>query len=324
MAIKTHKFKVLKEEARMRLDLFLTMQFPEFSRSWIQKLIEKGNVLVGRSKATKSSYKLKVGETVGFTLELPPEISLEPDRALDAKIQIIFENDDFVVINKQAGVVVHPSSSTPKGTLVNWLVWKYPDILRIGDDPSAGSGQANLRPGLVHRLDKETSGLMVIAKNQKIFRWLKNQFKDRKVNKKYLTLVVGEMKKDSGEISYPIGRSKSDPTRQVVFKGKKIPASAREALTRWQVLKRFPGFTYLEVLPKTGRMHQIRVHLKTIGHPVAGDEKYGGRKPKHLGRMFLHASFLSFTSLGGEKFSFTSPLIEDLEKALKNLPFMVV
>ena len=312
------KFEVLKDEAGTRLDIFLTVLFPDFSRSWIQKLIEEGNVRVGNRKPDKD-YKLKTGENVFFTPELPPEISLEPDRTLDAKIQIVFENNDFVVIAKPAGIVVHPSASTPSGTVVNWLLWKYPEIKIVGED--------KLRPGIVHRLDRETSGLMVVAKNQKTFTWLKRQFQDRKVTKRYLVLAMGEVKEDSGEIKWPIGRSRQDPTKQVVYKSKgSVPESAREAVSYWRVIKRFPGFTYLEVVPTTGRMHQVRVHLKATGHPVAGDEKYGSVRrelPKHLGRMFLHASQLSFLGPTGERFSFTLPLPGELENALKNLPYMI-
>jgi len=332
--MKTQKFKISKEEAGLRLDVFLTGRQEDLSRSWIQKLIEKGNVRIGPAKPNQK-YKLKEGETVTFTPELPPEISLDPDQSLDNKIGIVFENDNFLVINKPAGIVVHPSSTTPNGTIVNWLLWRYPKIKRVGD-PSMRSGQANLRPGLVHRLDKETSGLMVVAKNQKTFRWLKQRFQNRQVTKKYLALVVGLVEEDTGIISYPVGRSKKDPTKQTVYKTKaplESPASPdeqasrgwRPAETHWRVEKRFPEFTYLELTPKTGRMHQIRVHLKSIGHPVAGDEKYADRDsgPKHLGRMFLHSSFLGFTTPQGEKFSFNAPLAAELKNALKNLPYVV-
>ena len=178
---------------------------------------------------------------------------------------------------------------------------------------------------------------MVVAKNQKTFLWLKEQFAQRKVQKKYLALVLGDIKEDTGEISYPIDRAKGDPTKQTAYPVKKRtsdgasntkfnpPASAREALTQWKVIKNFPGFTYLELSLKTGRKHQIRVHLNAIGHPVAGDTKYGPARtrPKHLGRMFLHAASLGFTAKNGEKFFFSSPLPKDLANTLKNLPFML-
>ncbi len=335
--INKQKFTVTKEDAGLRLDVFLSGNLPDFSRSWIQKLIEKGNVKVGSRKPSKN-YRTKAGENVFVSIELPPEISLDADKSLNSKIKVVFENDDFLVINKSSGLVVHPSSTTPKGTIVNWLLYKYPEIKSVGDDP--------IRPGIVHRLDKETSGLMVIARNQKTFEWLKEQFKERNIGKKYLTLVIGDIKKESGEISYPIGRSKNDPTKQVVYKSKSVPSNAREAHTLWRVIKQYPDFTYLEVVPKTGRMHQIRVHLKSMGHPVAGDSKYAtktsSKSPRHIGRMFLHASFLSFTMPPsstkesnvrgppridrvetGERFSFNLPLPKELKDALKNLPFML-
>lgn len=325
VAANKEKFKVLEEDAGTRLDVYLAYKLPEFSRSWIKKLIENGNAKVGGKKA-KASQKIKTGNAVSFLAEMPPEISLEPDPTLDSKIDIVFENKNFLVIQKPSGIVVHPSSSTPKGTVVNWLLYKYPRIKSVGDMADSPD-KINLRPGIVHRLDKETSGLMVIAKNQRNFEWFKEQFKDRSVTKKYLVLAAGLIEKDGGEIKYPIGRSRNDPTKQVAYKTKSnTPPYAKEAITYWQVIKRFPDYTYLEVAPKTGRMHQIRVHLKAIGHPVAGDKKYSDastRQPKHLGRMFLHASYLGFKAANGEKFSFNSPLPQDLSNALKNLPFMV-
>lgn len=315
------KFTVAKDEAGMRLDLFLTERLPaqagleDFSRSWIQVLIERGNVRVGRRKPVKS-YKLKVGENVFVTPEPPPEISLEPDRSLDDKIKIVFENKDFVVVNKPAGLVTHPSSSTPRGTLVNWLLWRYPTIRSIGED--------RLRPGLVHRLDKNTSGLMVVARNQASFQWLKKAFQRRAVRKNYYALVHGALEQDKGIISYPIARSRRDPTRQVAYRSQKeAPPTAKPALTNWRVLKRYAGFTLLELTPKTGRMHQLRVHLKAIGHPVAGDDKYAPRKlrpPKNLTRMFLHAFSLEFENPRAEKFSFSAQLPAGLRRILKNLP----
>jgi len=296
------------------LDVFLHRHYPDFSRSWIKKLIKKGNVRVN-GRTASASKRLTTSDVVQFDLELPPEISLEPDKSLGDKIKIVFENDDFLVINKPAGISVHPSSSEYKGTLVNWLLYHYPPIKSVGDD--------KIRPGLAHRLDKETSGLMVVAKNQKMFICLKNQFKKHQVVKKYLALVNGDPATNSGRIASNIVRSKSDPTKNTVSRSKNM---GRTALTFWRVLKRYAGYTLLEVTPKTGRMHQIRVHLKSIGLPVSGDKKYCSKKsknPKHLGRMFLHAAYLSFVLESGEKFSFNSPLPPELESALRNLPFMI-
>lgn len=311
------EFKVTPEYAGERLDVFLHVKYFDFSRSWIQKLIKKGKATVNGKKAEPST-KLKESGVVNFELELPPEISLEPDGSLADKIKIIFENDDFLVINKPAGVSVHPSSTEPKGTVVNWLIYHYPPIKTVGDSLENG----NIRPGLVHRLDKDTSGVMVIAKNQKIFLWLKKQFQTRQVTKKYITLVNGQPPEDSGQVELNITRSKTDPTKNVVSSLKNI---GRYGLTYWKVIRRYPDHTLLEATAKTGRMHQIRVHLKSAGWPVAGDKKYGLTRldPKHLGRMFLHAEYLSFKSPSGEKFSFNAPLPPELEECLRNIPFVV-
>ena len=315
---------VPQEYAGTRLDVFLQARFLDFSRSWIQKLIKKGNVSINNKPALPSK-KLKTGELINFDLELPPEILLEPDESLGEKIKIIFENDDFLVIAKPSGLTVHPSSTEPKGTLVNWLLAHYPPIKSVGDFLADG----NIRPGLVHRLDKETSGVMVIAKNQPTFLWLKKQFQQHRVIKKYIALVNGSPPDDSGKIELNIVRSKINPTRNIVTSSKTLglPAgkAGRRALTYWQVLRRYPNHTLLEVTPQTGRMHQIRVHLKARGWPVAGDKKYGLSRldPKHLGRMFLHAEYISFEVTNGEKFSFNAPLSSELGECLKNMPYVV-
>ena len=319
------EFIIKPESAGQRLDVFLHGRSLDFSRAWVQKLIKKGNVLVN-NRPTSPAYKLKVADRIVFESELPPEISLEPDSALASKtgLKIIFENDDFIVVDKPAGLSVHPSSSEPQGTLVNWLIHHWPPIKEVGDQLSAG----NIRPGLVHRLDKDTSGVMVAAKNQKTFLWLKKQFQNHKVVKKYLALVNGSPSQDSGSVNLNIARSKTDPTKNTTS-----PTGGRAALTFWKVLKRFPDHTLLEVTPKTGRRHQIRVHLKSLGLPAAGDKKYSvetvrpgvgrAQKPKNLGRMFLHAEYLSFISPAGERFSFHSPLPDELEITLRNLPFVL-
>ncbi len=325
------ELKVTKEYAGERLDVFLHSKYPAFSRSWIQKLIKKGNATVNPTssalkaglhgasgKKIQPSAKLKEGNVIIFELELPPEISLEPDEYLGKHIKIIFENDDFLVIDKPAGLSAHPSSNEPKGTLVNWLLAHYPPIRSVGDLLE----NRNIRPGIVHRLDKDTSGVMVVAKNQPTFLWLKKQFQQHLVIKKYITLVNGVPKEDSGKIELNIARSKSDPTKNIAARSKDV---GRYALTYWKVLKRYPDHTLLEVTPKTGRLHQIRVHLKAVGLPVSGDKKYGSprRDPKHLGRMFLHAEYLSFSSPDGEKFSFASPWPSELDNCLKNLPHVL-
>ena len=311
------EMRVGSEYNGWRLDVFLRAHYLDFSRSWLQKLIKKGNALTNSKKA-KPDTRLKTGDVVLFKLALPPEISLEPDSSLGEKIKIIFENDDFLVIDKPTGLSAHPSSTEPKGTLVNWLLYHFPAIKSVGEMIESG----NIRPGIVHRLDKDTSGVMVVAKNQKSFLWLKSQFQNHKVVKKYLALVNGMPEKENGTIDFNIARSRTDPTKNVALK---IKTDGRYAITRWLVVKKFSSHTLLEITPETGRMHQIRVHLKAAGWPVSGDKKYGqpSKDPKHLGRMFLHAEYLSFTSPNGEKFSFNSPLPRELEDCLRNIPFVV-
>lgn len=260
-------------------------------------------------------------------------------------IQIIYEDDNIVVINKPAGLIVHPSlvtRSTPQVlTLVDWLVAKYPEIRNVGDE-------SGFRPGIVHRLDKDTSGVLVVAKNQRAFEFLKEQFQSRTTSKKYIVLVNGEMKNDHGIINLPISKSKNDfrkkvcPTAGRAGGGKTVGIS-REAVTEYKVTKRFSrpdtqhsAYTLVEVFPKTGRTHQIRVHLKAIGHPVVCDKLYGSKNqvcPFGLARQFLHANFLELTtpvsSAGkpaiksgkpaGARLKFEADLPEDLEAVLTGL-----
>ena len=226
------------------------------------------------------------------------------------KIPIVFEDKNIIVIDKPAGLLVHPTNKNEKNTLIDWLINKYPEIKNIGEDKT--------RPGIVHRLDKDTSGLMVIAKNNKTFFYLKKQFKNRLVEKKYLALVAGKLKDEKGIITKAIGRSRKKGIKQTV-----APIVPRkEAITKYKVLKEYPEYSLIEAIPKTGRMHQIRVHLASIGHPIAGDSQYKFKRqpcPKNLERQFLHASYLKFKLPNGEIKEFHSNLPKDLEKILKNL-----
>lgn len=309
--------KVTKEYAGVRLDVFLHAHYLDFSRAWIQKLIKKGHAKINNKKALPSKI-LKMSDTVWFDLEVPPDISLAPDESLGEKIKILFENQNFLIINKPSGISVHPSSTEPKSTVVNWLLYHYPSIKTVGDNLTHG----NIRPGIVHRLDKDTSGVMVIAKDQPTFLWLKKQFQTHQVTKKYMALVDGSPTEESGKIELNIIRSKSDPTKNIATLSKTL---GRNAITYWKILHRYPDHALLEISPKTGRMHQIRVHLKAMGWPVADDKKYGSAKldPKHLGRMFLHAEYLSFLTPSREKMSFSAPLPDELAECLRNIPFVV-
>lgn len=310
-----NRFKITPEYAGLRLDVFLQARYWDFSRAWIQKLIKKGNAKINDKKA-EAKNKLKIGDALEFIFELPPEISLKPEADLGQPIKIMFENNDFLVIDKPAGLTVHPCSSQPNHTLANWLIWKYPAIKSVRD--ASESEESKARPGIVHRLDKDTSGLIIAAKNQKTFNWLRHHFSHHLITKKYLALVQGKTKTDKGAINLNIMRSPADPTKNAVTHSKSV---GRPALTRWQAIQYFKGYTLLEVTPKTGRRHQIRVHLKAMGHAIAGDIKYGNNVPlpQDLKRMFLHASALSFKSPAEEKFSFCSPLPPALKRVLKNL-----
>lgn len=231
------------------------------------------------------------------------------------KFDVVHEDNNLAVINKPAGLLVHPAPLQKDGTLIDGLLKRFPEIKNVGDEPA-------LRPGIVHRLDRETSGLMVVAKNQGTFEFLKKQFQERKVEKRYLALVYGRVAKDRGQIILPIGKSRKFGRQAPGLKGRNI----RPALTEFKVIERFRDYTLLEVYPKTGRTHQIRVHLSSIGHPVAGDRLYGAKKKSEresaswrIGRQFLHAYFLKFAAPDGKVMQFQAELPEDLQDYLATL-----
>ena len=235
------------------------------------------------------------------------------------KTSIVFENKDFVAINKPTGLLVHPAGKNEREkTLIDWLKIKYPAIVKIGEDPT--------RPGIVHRLDRETSGLMIVAKNQKSFEYFKNLFQERKIKKGYLALVFGTFKNKTGTINKPIGIKSSSIKRSTAARKMR---EMKEAETDYKVIRNFksdkgPGFAFLEVFPKTGRTNQIRVHLASIGHPVVGDKVYGSKKltlPCGLNRMFLHAYLLEFPLKEGKVLRLEADLPEDLKSILTKIGF---
>src|SRR3989338_1243738 len=239
-------------------------------------------------------------------------------------LSIIYQDNDIVVVNKPAGISVHKGVAEKGETLADWLVEKFPEMKKVGDEPE-------LRPGIVHRLDKDTSGVLVAARNQKSFEFLKDQFQKREVVKKYLALMEGNLKNNNGVIALPIGRSKSDFRKKLASDSAK--GELREAVTEYKVLERFGNvehsmsnighpYTLVEAYPKTGRTHQIRVHFKAIDHPVVCDHPYGGKRmtcPYGLARHFLHANFLEFVSPSGARLKLEADLPEDLEKVLAGL-----
>jgi len=278
----------------IRLDKYLCQQLPELSRAQVQRLIADGRVKVNH-RTHKSSYKLNAGELL--TVMLPHTTNqLSPE---DIPVTIIYEDDDLLVVDKPAGLTVHPAPGHPSHTLVNAIL------------PHLATFPGNmLRPGIVHRLDKDTSGLMVVAKNHVTYTHLINQFKTRAVTKFYQVLVTGRLTPETGAIDAPIGRDPRHRQRMAIV------ADGRPARSDYSVVKYIDDFSLLEVRPHTGRTHQIRVHLAAIGHPVVGDKIYGVKSPG-FPRQFLHASRLGFTLPStGQYTEFTSPLPADLAEAL--------
>ena len=232
-------------------------------------------------------------------------------------VKILFENDDVLVINKPAGLVVHFDGKTKESNLCDWVLENYSDLENVGEPLILANGTEIKRPGIVHRLDRETSGVLIIAKNQKSFLNLKQQFKNREIKKIYKTFVWGVMKEDEGEINRPIGRSKKDFRLWSAQRG--MRGKVREAVTEYKVLQKNGEFSFLEVNLKTGRTHQIRVHMKAINHPVVGDKLYASKREFALGfeRVALHAFSIEFLALDGEKIKVEAFLPDDFEKAVK-------
>jgi 23S rRNA pseudouridine1911/1915/1917 synthase len=293
------------QETPERLDKFLVGLLQEFSRSRIQGLIADGFVDVDGRAAKKAGQTLESGSNV--TIRIPPSAPMEL-LAEDIPLDIIFENDDLLVINKPAGMVVHPAVGHTSGTLVNAVLGYDPDIEGIGGEE---------RPGVVHRLDKATSGLILLAKNERAHRWLQDQFRLRKVDKTYLALVDGRPPTPSGRVEAHIGRDPSHRKRMAV-----VPESrGREAISEYRTVEEFKAHTLLEFHPLTGRTHQIRLHCAFLKCPIVGDEVYGRKKPSlEIGRHFLHAFRLKIV-LPGEKDQriFEAPLPDDLVEVLDTL-----
>ncbi len=294
-----------------RLDIFLARQMPDWSRSQIQRLIRSGLVRVCERSARKGGESVRSGDIISVRAERE-ELAATPEAL---PLSIVFEDEDLLVVNKPAGMVVHVGAGVKSGTLVNALL-HHVGTLSAGGDVS--------RPGIVHRLDKMTSGLVVVAKNDAAHRRLAEQFKSRTVHKAYTLLVHGKVSSDQGQISKPVGR---DPVRRTRMKAGGL--RPREALTRYEVRRRFGDFTLLAAHPETGRTHQIRVHFAALGHPIVGDTTYGapsklrvaGREVPTLWRTFLHAGSLEFEHPRlHHSMSFSAPLPPELEEFLASLP----
>lgn len=296
---------IFDDQQGQRLDLFLVNFLPEFSRSRIQGLIKDGFVTIDGQVAEKTGRLLSGPSTILVTIPPPKPTELVPE---NIPLDIVFEDEDVLIVNKQAGMVVHPAAGHNSGTLVHAALNHAPGMEGIG-----GEG----RPGVVHRLDKDTSGIVILAKNDPAHRWLQNQFRDRKVYKTYLTLVDGTPPTPTGRIEGPIGRDENMRRRMAIV----TPGKGRDAITEYEIIESFPDHNLLEVHPITGRTHQIRLHLAFLGCPVTGDTVYGRRNPTiPIKRFFLHAISLGIKLPGDKKVQyFEAPLPEELKISLDQL-----
>jgi 23S rRNA pseudouridine1911/1915/1917 synthase len=293
-------YNFIADKPGVRLDKYVCDKLIELSRTRIQKLITEGYITVN-DQVAKAGLKLNIGDRLRVTIPPPPPSPLTPEAI---PLNIIYEDADLLVIDKPAGLTVHPAPGHPAHTLVNAIISHFPHLAALSD---------SLRPGIVHRLDRDTSGVMVVAKNSWAQAKLVEQFKTHSVTKVYLVLVKGRLTPENGIIKAPIGR---DPRNR---KKMAVVGSGRQARTDYRVIKYIGDYTLLEVRPETGRTHQIRVHLAAIGFPVVGDKVYGVKSP-HLSRQFLHASRLGFKlPATGEYMEFKSELPPDLAQALEDI-----
>ena len=294
------EFKIDAATAGLRLDKAVA-DFTELSRSLANEQIKNGQILVN-GQAKKAKYAVKEGDVISYEV---PELEEVEYVAEALPLEIVYQDEDVAVVNKPQGMVVHPSAGHTSGTLVNALMYHIKDLSGIN---------GVLRPGIVHRIDKDTSGLLMIAKNDQAHLALADELKDKKSLRKYWAIVHGNLPNDRGVIEAPIGRSEKDRKKQAVT------AKGKPALTRFQVLERFGDYTLVELQLETGRTHQIRVHMAYIGHPVAGDEVYGPRKTLKGHGQFLHARTLGFTHpRSGEVLEFTSEVPAIFQETLAKL-----
>ena len=296
------KITLVADKSDIRLDTFISEELEEVSRSYAAALALEGKITL-RGKPLKKNYKLNAGEIIEIELPEPEVLSLEPE---NIPLDIIYEDSDLLVVNKPQGMVVHPAAGNLSGTLVNALMY------HCGDSLSAINGV--IRPGIVHRIDKDTAGLLVVAKNNNAHIALADQLKAKKANRRYLALVVGNVK-EGGTVNKPIGRSLNDRKKMGVISG------GREAVTHYTPLEHYNGYTLLECVLETGRTHQIRVHMASIGHPIAGDKVYGAKNEKIKAEgQLLFAKTLGFDHpVTGEYMEFTASLPEWYDEILQKL-----
>ena len=307
------KIIITKNNSGERTDRFLTREFFSYTRGEIIRNIKNGNVLVN-GKETKPSHALKENDIVEINI---PEKAVGIIANENVKFEIVFENEDFIVINKPAGVQVHPSAKKEQDTLVNGLLFKFPEISTVGDAPE-------IRPGIVHRLDKDTSGVMLVARNEKTFEKLKKKFKNHEIQKTYWAIAHGRLENKKGIIDKPLARARNYKKQTIA--NAKTQTKVREALTEYEVLKEIGDYSLIELKPKTGRTHQIRIHLSSLRHPIAGDEKYCLKNIKSnrdiklpaCNRHLLHAKEIKF-SLNGKNFEFEASLPNDFLRFLEKM-----
>ena len=297
------EYIINSETENIRLDKAIALLDIELSRSMIQKMLDDNKIFVNE-KIEKASYKTKLNDIIQVEEVIPKDIEI---KAQEVPIDIVYEDADIIVVNKPKGMVVHPANGNPDGTLVN-------AIMNICKDSLSGIG-GEIRPGIVHRIDKDTSGLLIIAKNDKAHINLSEQIKNREITKKYVALVRGVIKENEATIDMPIGRSDKDRKKMAVKK------DGKKAVTHFKVIKRYNGYTYLDIKIDTGRTHQIRVHLAEIGYPIVGDGVYSnGKNPFGVEGQMLHAKSLEFKHpITGKTLKLEAPLPEYFEEVINRL-----
>ena len=298
------RLEVSPEDAGVRVDKYLAEQLPDITRSYLQKLLKDGSVEMN-GKPVKASAKTVAGAVITLTIPEPEEPEILPE---DIPLDILYEDSDVILINKPKGMVVHPAAGHYTGTLVNALMY------HCKGDLSGINGV--LRPGIVHRIDKDTTGVLIVCKNDKAHNALAEQLKEHSITRKYRAIVCGNLKEDEGTVDAPLGRHPQDRKKMAI-----VRTGGKRAVTHYRVLERFGNYTYIECQLETGRTHQIRVHMASLGHPLLGDEVYGRAKsPFKLEGQTLHAMVLGFIHpTTGAYLEFEAPLPEYFEKLLEKL-----